>query len=154
MKRLGLVGAALFMTFLALRTFAAPAGREGPVTLTVRYWEQLAADGQQKTLNEISVRPDPDGRFRSISGGESTSRVGGKNLESGVRLTGRIDRDEEGGAVIEFVLASGSPIAQEKEVLGDVVRTEGIEIRTKMKVGERCRLWCGGERWCDVRLEE
>ncbi len=153
MKPLAIVAVLLAVAATALRTSAAPAKTTPPIMLTVRFGD---ADGP-RTLADPTVAVELGKPFLYLSGGERNSRFGEGRLESGTRMTGRIDPQGDDQYLVAMELKCGSLISRQDDptnAQGEVVYSESIEIRTLMKMGQKLSFPCSGLNRCDVRLEQ
>ena len=152
MKPVAIVGVLLVVAATILRTSAGPEKTTPSITLTVRYGDP----DESTTLADLSVLVEPGEPFLSISGGEMSSRFGEGRLEYGTRMKGRIDPQGDDQYVVAFDLKCGSLIHREEDpanAQAEIVRTESVEIRTTMKIGEKRSFSCSGLKRCDLRLE-
>ena len=93
-----------------------------------------------------------DGTFHLHDGGEFKADHDGAGLQWGITIVGTIKEKENGVQRIELTIEHSEKVAND-EARTQVVVADVLKIRTDMIVGESQRIRCGGERYCELRLD-
>ncbi len=127
------------------------AGRQ--LLLTISIGEETSEADRPKILAEPSIATIAGRPFSFVSGGTVKPKTGEGDLEIGTRITGNLKRLQNGMVEVTLKTRVGNTVTQEDNPDTDLVRTEIVEIRTVMRLGETKRLNCSSSQWCTIRVE-
>lgn len=129
--------------------------------LSVRYYEKKAEEGTEgaerkdKVFAEGSLAIESGRRFWYFSGGTLTDE-GTKHEHPfrGTNFEGKVSRTSDNKYRLSMSTSVGTCVFQ-SSTPGDVVtRSNQVGLQLTMELGETTRVSCGGQEWCEVRIEK
>jgi len=125
----------------------------GQLVISIKAYETADEGPQQKVLAEPTLVTIPGRPFSYNTGGTLKTKTGDEDLSIGTRVTGTLTRTRTGTVQVALKVSIGDSVSQDDDPETDMVKTEIIDIRTIVKMGEVKRLKWSASRWCEVRVD-
>jgi len=91
--------------------------------------------------------------FSFVAGGTLKPRTGGDELAFGTRVNGTMTGVPDGKIRLAAKVELGNIIAPDVDQETDITRTETLDIRTVLRLGQPKRFEYSDSKWCEVRIE-
>ncbi len=128
-------------------------------TLTVRLFDDGAV---KKEIANHTIRSLFGGKLEYSAGADAakklatTSTALGRRVENpilvGTQITGSIEDTDDGQKRVSIEIRLGNAVSTDEPNTA-IVRSETLILQTMLKPGEKKRVNCGGDRWCELVVE-
>ncbi len=128
-------------------------------TLTVRLFDDGAV---KKEIANHTIRSLFGGKLEYSAGADAakklatTSTALGRRVENpilvGTQITGSIEDTDDGQKRVSIEIRLGNAVSTDEPNTA-IVRSETLILQTMLKPGEKKRINCGGDRWCELVVE-
>lgn len=153
MARCTLCGLAIALIVALAHSVSAQNNTNGQMVVSIRVCEKTLDGSKPKILAEPTIAAVPGRAFSFVSGGSVKTRAVGDDLDIGTRVTGKFNFTGTGRVQLALKVSVGFVISQDDDLETDLVKTETLDIRTVVRVGETKRFKCSATQSCDVRVD-
>ena len=133
-------------TFIAFSQLKADANSSK--LLSVKLVEETK---NRKVLADYAILAKPSGDIGFVSGGEMRTKDSDV-ITFGTQFSGSIKNGKDGSLRLLMTLKLGNPVSSDDPIT-QIVRSEMLELRTDLISGVKKRIYCGGDRWCELLVE-
>ena len=153
MRVLSVISLALFGPCCLVGAEADPSDvAPAQLLIEIKLFEQKTPEAAEKVYANPTLVATVGRPFRFHSGGAVRSKHGGEDLEIGTRVRGKVARAADNELKLLLTVSVGNVCSVPGDD-ADVVRTETLDIRTKMASQETKKFRFSEIGWCSISVE-